>query len=68
MELIKKTPEYKIFKKRSGRYAVQAASNGANFLSGEAKAKVLLGEGLIQPPAQKKAPAAEPEAAPAEEA
>ncbi len=53
MELVKKSGDNEIFKKRSGRYAVKGA-NGS-FLHGADKIKVLSQEGLLKPPAQKKA-------------
>lgn len=54
MELVKKSGEFTIYKKRSGRYAVQGANNA--FLHGEEKVQVLLKEGLVKPQ-QKKAEA-----------
>ena len=69
MEKVKSTKEYTIFKKGSGRYAVQNAAG--QYLKAEEKVKVLLDNKLIKlTPAKKKeepkaeAPAAE--AAPAE--
>jgi hypothetical protein len=53
MELVKKAGDHQIFKKRSGRYAVKDA-NGA-YVRGEDKIKVLSKEGLLKPPAKKKA-------------
>ena len=60
MQAIKKTKEYTVFKKRSGRYSVQNAAEA--FIRGEEKVKILLKEGLIKltPPKKKEeAPAAE---------
>lgn len=72
MEIAKKTKEHTIFKKKSGRFAVQNAAGA--FLKAEEKVKVLLDAKLIKlTPAKKKeepkaeAPAAEA-AAPATEA
>ncbi len=68
MEKVKSTKEYTIFKKGSGRYAVQNATGA--FLKAEEKVKVLLDNKLIKlTPAKKKeeAPAPAAEAAPATE-
>ena len=62
METVKKTAEYTILKKRSGRYAVRGADR--KWVSGEAKVKILLAEKLIKAPAPKQVE----EEAPAEEA
>ncbi len=64
METVKKTKDYTIYKKRSGRHAVINANS--EWVKADEKAKILLKEGLIKlTPAKKKdAPAAE---APAEE-
>jgi len=63
MEAIKKTKEYQIFKKRSGRHAILNTQN--QWLKADEKTKILLKEGLIKlTPAKKK----EEAAAPAEEA
>lgn len=59
MELVKKTNEYSVFKKKNGRYGVKGAKN--KWINGDEKIKILLKEGLIKAPAPKKAP--EPEAA-----
>jgi hypothetical protein len=64
MKVVKKTDEWKILQKRSGRYAVQQA--GGNFLNGEDKLKILAAEGLAAKPPKKAPPKAE--AAPAAEA
>jgi hypothetical protein len=68
MKELKKVGEYKIYEKRSGRYAVKDANKA--FLNGDAKAKVLLDAGLIKLPEPKPAPVEEAaaEEAPAEEA
>jgi len=65
MESVKKTAEYEILKKRSGRYAVRGADR--NWVSGDAKVKILLEEKLIKAP-EPKQPEPEPteEEAPAE--
>ena len=64
MKVVKKTDEWKILQKRSGRYAVQQASG--NFLNGDDKLKILAAEGLAAKPPKKAEPKAE--AAPAAEA
>ena len=46
MKVIKKTDQYTIFQKRSGRYAVQGEDK--NMINGEEKAQILLAEGLIK--------------------
>ncbi|MDC1175364.1 hypothetical protein OAT67_08200 [Bacteriovoracaceae bacterium] len=58
MEVVKKSGDLTIVKKRSGRYGVK--DKNGKWLNGPDKVKVLLGEGLIK--------AAEPKAAPVEEA
>ena len=60
MKKLKKTGEYSIFQKRSGRYAVRAKNK--QWIRGEDKTKLLLAEGLIQVPEPK--PTAPPEEAP----
>ena len=66
MELIKKTDNYTIYKKKSGRYAVK--NKEKKYLSDKEKIEILLKEKLIKLSPRKKpeeaAPAAE-EAAPA---
>lgn len=52
MELVKKSEQWSIWKKRSGRHAVKDA-NGA-YLKGEEKLKVLLAEGVVKPQVAKK--------------
>lgn len=60
MEQIKKTAQYTIFKKNSGRYAVKGRK-GAKWVSGEDKVKILVAEQLVTLPEPKAAPAdAEP--------
>ena len=62
MQTTKKTKDYSILKKKSGRYAVLGADK--QFVHGEAKAKILLKEGLIKlSKAKPKAEAAEAPAA-----
>ena len=63
MNQVKKTPEYRIFQKNSGRYAVQAKTK--EWLHGEEKEKVLLEQQLITR-LRPKAPAAVEETAAAE--
>jgi hypothetical protein len=60
MEQLKKTETHRIYKKRSGRHAVQNLKT-KKWVNGDDKAAVLLAEGLIEPPKQK-APVAETEA------
>jgi hypothetical protein len=61
MESVKKTEEYEIVKKRSGRYAVRDAKR--NWLKGDEKVKILLAEKLIKAPVPKsKEPEPVPEA------
>ena len=70
MKVVKKTDEWKILQKRSGRYAVKRANGDS--VNGEDKLKILAAEGLAAKPAKKAAPkaeatpAAEAEAEPAE--
>ncbi len=66
MQQVKKTTDYTIFKKGSGRYAVR--DKARKWVNGEAKEKILLAEQLIKLPEPKAAPAesetgAEPETA-----
>lgn len=63
MENVKSTKEFKIFKKRNGRYAVKTAKG--QWMNGEDKVKVLSAEGLIKlsPPKKVEEPAAEEAAA-----
>ena len=63
MENVKTTKEFKIFKKRNGRFAVKSAQG--KWVNGEDKVKVLSTEGLIKLSAPKKVeetPAEEPAA------
>lgn len=60
MKKLKKTDQYSIFQKRSGRYAVRGKNK--QWIHGEDKTKLLLAEGLIQVPEPK--PTAPPEEAP----
>ncbi len=63
MELVKKVGENTIYKKRSGRFGVQAKNR--SWINGEEKAKILLDAGLIK---ISKAAAKPVEEAPVEEA
>jgi len=63
MKVVKKTPEYTIYEKRSRRYAVKDAGN--KWVNADDKVKILLAEKLIE----MKLPQPKPtEEAPAEEA
>jgi len=67
MELVKKTSDYQIFKKRSGRYCVQ--KDKKTWLHGDDKVKILVTHKLIKAamPKAKEAPKVEaPAEAPAE--
>jgi hypothetical protein len=65
MESVKKTAEYEILKKRSGRYAIRSADR--KWISGDEKVKILVEEKLIKAAAPKPAePEAVEEEAPAE--
>ena len=58
MEVVKKTGEYTILKKRSGRYGVRSPNN--RWVNGEEKMKILIKEGLIKeviPAKKEEAPA-----------
>ena len=59
METVKQTKEFKIFKKRNGRYGVKG-TNG-KWINGDDKIKILTSEGLIKlsAPKKKEEPAAE---------
>ena len=46
MKVVKKTAEYTVYEKRSGRYAVKGADN--NWVNAEEKVKILLAEDLIK--------------------
>lgn len=52
MELVKKTNEYSVFKKKNGRYGVKGANK--KWINGDEKVKILLAEGLIKAPEPKK--------------
>lgn len=73
METVKSTKEFKIFKKKNGRYGVK--NEKGQWINGEEKVKILSSEGLIkvsipkkveEPPAEEATEAAAEEA-PAEE-
>ena len=70
MKLVKKTAEFRIFKRRDGRFAVKDAKGQP--INAEEKVKILLAEGLVTAPEPKpvEEPVEEPaaEEAPAEEA
>lgn len=61
METVKATKEFKIFKKRNGRYSVK--NDKGKWINGEEKVKILSAEGLIKVSIPKKV-----EEPPAEEA
>jgi hypothetical protein len=61
MEQLKKTDTHCIYKKRSGRHAVQDVKT-KRWVNGDDKAAILLAEGLIKEPPQK-APEPAPEPA-----
>lgn len=65
MEIVKRTSEYTIVKKRNGRYGVQA--KGRNWVNADEKVKILKEAGLIKAPEPKPAEP-EPVAEAAEEA
>ena len=65
MELVKKTDKYTIYKKKSGRHAVQ--NKDKKYLAEKEKEEILLAEGLIKLSPRKK-PAEEAPAAAAAEA
>lgn len=60
MQQIKKTADYTIFQKKSGRYAVKGRKT-KKWVNGEEKQGILVAEELIKLPEPKAAPA-EPEA------
>lgn len=72
MEEVKQTGDYKIFKKRNGRFGVK--SKDGKWVNGMAKAEILSKEGLIKwtkpktPPTAATEEAQTTEEAPAEEA
>lgn len=57
MEVVKKTNEYQVIKKRSGRYAVKGANK--KWVNGDEKVKILVAEGLMEAPKAKEEPAPE---------
>lgn len=57
MKELKAVGEYKIYQKRSGRYAVKDAKKA--YISGDDKAKILQDAGLITLPEAKPAPVEE---------
>ena len=57
MEIVKKTEEYQIIKKRSGRYGVRGTDR--KWVTGDEKVKILAAEGLIKAAAPKPEPEAE---------
>lgn len=60
MEIIKRTGEYTIVKKRNGRYGVQG--KGRQWINADEKVKILMEAGLIKAPEPKPAePEPEPE-------
>lgn len=52
MELVKRSSEYAIFKKRSGRFGVR--NNEGKWLNADKKVEILLAEGLVKVAAPKK--------------
>lgn len=65
MKVVKKTAEYTIYQKRSGRHAVKGADK--QWINGEDKAKILLEANLIKLSAPAPAPAPVEDETPAEE-
>ena len=59
METVKETKEHRIFKKKSGRYAVKDGKG--KWVKGDDKVKILVAEKLMKKvePKKKEAPAAE---------
>lgn len=55
MKVLKKTADYTVYQKRSGRFAVQGADKKT--INGEAKVAILLAEGYVKQ-AEPKAPEA----------
>ena len=65
MKVVKRSPEYTIYQKRSERYAVRKADK--SYINGDEKTKILLEAGLIKavlpkPPEPETEPEPEPEA------
>jgi len=54
MELVKKTKEYTILKKKSGRHGVQGPKK--QWINGDAKTKILVDAGLIKVSVKSAAP------------
>lgn len=65
MELVKKTDDYVIYKKKSERYAVKNTKR--EWVNGDEKLKVLLSEKLVKAAPPKKAAEAPAEETPAAE-
>lgn len=61
MKVVKKTPEYTIYQKRSDRYAIKDADK--KWVNGDEKVKILVAEKLLKVELPKPKPADEPEAA-----
>ena len=57
MEIVKKTEEYQIIKKRNGRYGIRRADR--KWVTGDEKVKILVAEGLVKAAPPRQAP--EPE-------
>ena len=56
MEIVKKTSEYTIFKKKSGRFGIR--SKHKSWINGDEKTSILVKEGLVKAPVkQEEAPA-----------
>ena len=51
MDVVKKTDEYTIFKKKSGRFGVRGKNK--TWINGDEKIKILVKEGLIKAPTAK---------------
>ena len=66
MENVKTTKEFKIFKKRNGRFGVKNAKG--KWINGEEKVKILSSEGLIKVSVPKKVEEPAAEEAPVEAA
>ncbi len=46
MKVLKKTDDYTVYQKRSGRYAVQGANK--QWINAEDKVKILVAEGIVK--------------------
>ena len=66
MEIVKKTEEYQILKKRNGRYGIRRVDR--KWVTGDEKVKILVAEGLIKAAPPKQEPEPEEAAAESEEA